>query len=67
MENNEIKKALYKQNPKATRVNYTEVAYEYVAYINDNELLRFKVPTQDMGDGKFLPEMDAKLLIRWII
>jgi hypothetical protein len=67
MEKNEIKKLLYKQDPIATRVNYTETEYDYVAYVNEDYLVKFKVPTSDMGDGKFTPEMQAKYLIRWIV
>lgn len=28
--------------------------------------VNFVIPTNDMGEADFLPEMDSKLLIRWM-
>ena len=69
MEKNEIKKALYKQNPEANfQMIRKGVAY-YAATIEEdgyeNEV-RFEIPVSDMGDSDFLLYMQAKLLIRWI-
>ena len=69
MEKNEIKKALYKQKPIATLLFIRkEVAY-YTASVemdDANYAIRFEVPVNDMGDADYFPEMDAKLLIRYI-
>lgn len=66
MEKNEIKKAVYKQNPKANlKFIRKSVAY-YNATIDDSILITFEVPTDDMGDADFFNEMDAKLLLRWL-
>lgn len=70
MELNEIKKALYKQSPDAIMfcINKNGINYE-ASIINEgsNVHLTFVVPINDMGDADFLPTMEAKLLIRWII
>ena len=67
MEKNEVKKKLYKQNPKAT-FNFIRkgVAY-YTTEINETFQIFFEIPVIDMGDADFESTMDAKLLIRWII
>ena len=73
MEKNEVKKALYKQNPKAT-FNFIRkgVAY-YRTEIRGEESIPqtlpifFEIPVIDMGDADFESTMDAKLLIRWIV
>ncbi len=70
MELNDIKKALYKQSPEAKMfcVNKYGVNYEATITVNDIPVkLTFQVPLIDMGDADFLPVMEAKLLIRWII
>ncbi len=70
MEKNEIKKALYKQNPKATfKFIRKGVAY-YLTIIESENYepveIRFEVPVLDMGDADFEYSMDSKYLIRWI-
>jgi hypothetical protein len=67
MELNEIKKALYKENPHAVlKMVRRGVAY-YSAHLVSNDLVvQFQVPVEDMGDADFLSSMDSKLLIRWI-
>ncbi len=66
MELNEIKKILYKQNPKAV-LHFIKggVAYSSTS-ISDEENITFNVPVNDMGDAPFYKEMEAKHLIRWI-
>lgn len=73
MEKNEIKKALYKQNPKATLVNIRKGVANYETRIEINGefapksiLIFFEIPVQDMGAADFYPEMESKLLNRWI-
>ena len=66
MELNEIKKALYRQKPLATFSKIRKGNAYYVADIENKNLL-FEIPIVDMGDADFLPDMDAKLLIRWIV
>lgn len=73
MELNEIKKALYRENPKAyfKRANSESLVYE--AIIDDFEaitkicFLTFIVPIEEIGDATFETEMPAKLLIRYIV
>jgi len=75
MEKNEIKKALYKQNPIA-KLDYIRKgnAY-YYTYVNkhfddgtfESHDVRFEIPINDMGDADFGAEMESKLLQRWIM
>jgi hypothetical protein len=67
MEKNEIKKALYKENPIANIVSVTKDGINYATVINDNYSVYFRIPFNDIGDAKFEPHMDGKYLIRWII
>jgi hypothetical protein len=66
MEKNDIKKSLYKQNPNA-HIQFVRKGIVY--YYADLEEMRvhFQVPVEDMGDADFLPTMEGKLLIRWIV
>ena len=66
MELNDIKKALYKQNPKAV-LDYIRkgVAY-YWTSLEDGTKITFVIPISDMGDADFLGHMDSKVLNRWI-
>jgi hypothetical protein len=69
MEKNEIKKALYKQNPKAEFKFIRKGVAHYLTIIElDYEPveIRFEVPVIDMGDADFEYYMEAKYLIRWI-
>ena len=71
MEKNEIKKALYKQKPMAT-IQFIRIGVAYYeATIRDDEGLKvmvgFQVPVSDMGDTDYFPQMDAKLLNRYIV
>jgi hypothetical protein len=69
MEKNEIKKALYKQNPKAT-FKFIRKGVAYYSSIIESESepveIRFEVPVSDMGDADFEYLMDSKYMIRWI-
>jgi len=70
MEKNEVKKALYKQNPKAElKFIRKGVAYHLTVIEFETEpvQINFEVPVNDMGDADFEPFIDAKLLIRWIV
>lgn len=71
---NEIKKLLYKQKPKAELLFIRKgVAYYDTVLVVEEEPMKihktffFEVPIEDMGEADFLPEMDAKLLIRWLV
>lgn len=66
MEINEIKKALYRQKPKATIVFIRKNVAYYKTELSDGIKLRFEIPVEDMGDADFFPEMEAKFLIRWV-
>lgn len=71
MEKNEIKKALYKQNPTAD-FQYIRKGNAYystkINYQTPNEfLVTFEIPVEDMGDADFFAEMESKLLQRWIM
>ena len=69
MEKNEIKKALYKQNPKA-EFKFIRKGVSYYSAIIESESepveIRFEVPVSDMGDADFEYLMNSKYLIRWI-
>lgn len=64
-----IKKELYKQKPAASlKFIRLGVAY-YTAQLNSegkSQEIEFQVPVNDMGETDFLPEMDGKLLNRYI-
>lgn len=64
---NEIKKALYKQRPIAELTHIRGGKAFYQTTINENDVVRFEVPIDDMGDADFFPEMDGKLMIRWLV
>lgn len=75
MTKNDIKKILYKQNPKA-KLNYIRkgIAY-YDTFITTEKTedklpesfkVVFEIPVIDMGDADFFQEMDSKYLNRWI-
>lgn len=67
MELNDIKKALYKENPRAVLKHIRKGVVYYSAHIPSvDEIIQFEVPVNDMGDADFLSHMDSKLLIRWI-
>lgn len=67
MEKNEIKKALYKQDPMAYLVVIKKGNLNYATKLEDNTTVLFEVPVSDIGDAGFFSEMSAKLLIRWIV
>lgn len=75
MTKNEIKKSLYKQNPK---VNFDYIRKGIAYYktfittekteekISESLQVFFEIPIIDMGDADFFQEMEGKYLIRWI-
>lgn len=70
MTENEIKKALYKEKPMANFVSANKGGMLYTTIIrevNESERVNFFVPFSDIGDAIFYPNMDAKLLIRYLI
>lgn len=63
----EIKKELYKLNPYAHFIS-AKKGNLYYEYINeDNMVILFKIPFDDMGDAAFGKIERAKLLIRYIV
>jgi len=75
MTKNEIKKLLYKQNPKANFAYIRKgiVYYKTIVYtekidkkISEAFQVLFEIPVVDMGDADFFQEMEGKYLIRWI-
>lgn len=68
MELNEIKKALYKENPHATLKHIRKGTAYYSSHVPSlDKVIQFEIPVEDMGDADFLAHMDSKLLIRWIV
>lgn len=63
---NEIKKELYRQKPVAYLVKIYQGVIYYTANI-DSGPVNFEVPVSDLGDASFEAQMDAKLLIRWLV
>lgn len=73
MQQNELKKELYKQNPLAKFQFIRKGHAYYEAVLNlephndpDTFFVSFMIPVDDMGETDFTPTMPAKLLIRWI-
>ena len=65
MTNTAIKKATYKEKPVAHfKMIRSGVAY-YHADLSEFKV-QYEIPVHDMGTADFTPEMDAKLLNRWI-
>ena len=66
LELNEIKKHFYKEKTKAFfKFIRKGVAY-YESEALGNYVVNFEISVNDMGDAEFLPEMEARHLIRWI-
>ena len=68
MDENEIKKALYKEKPTAY-LKSNDDGYEYYSTIESmNLLVRFNIPVSDMGTSihRFKAQMPAHELIRWL-
>lgn len=68
-ENIEIKKELYKQKPKAL---FQRIIKGYAIYMTDQLKpylfdIYFNVPLDDIGETAFYPEMEAHLLIRYLV
>lgn len=63
MNENETKKYLYKEKPKAILYEETNDALYYRVIAKDINL-NFVVPKNDMGTARFTSVMDAQLLIR---
>lgn len=63
----EIKKELYKLNPFAHFISAKKghLYYEYIR--EDNMIVLFKIPFEDMGDAAFGKIERAKLLIRYLV
>lgn len=62
----EIKKLLYKTKPLAKIESVSKKGIHYECEISDR-MLHFIVPINDIGDGTFGVELQAQLLIRYII
>lgn len=66
METNDIKKALYKEKPKANLEGVTQHNIIYTTKLKNGTIILFDIPISDLGNTVFLSEMDAKLLVKWI-
>ena len=74
MEKNEIKKALYNQNPTADFQYIRKGKAIYSVKLNVDNIFGmngivvfFEIPVEDMGDADFGLRMEAKLLQRWMM
>lgn len=67
MEINEIKKELYRLNLFAHFISAKKGALYYEYIREDNMIILFKIPFEDMGEAAFGKIERAKLLIRWIV
>lgn len=67
MTQNEIKKALYKENPPAVLKEVLKGHLYYSTILGDGEVIRFLIPIDDLGDASFYCQMEAKYLIRYIL
>jgi hypothetical protein len=66
MEKNDLKKLLYLNKPTAYLLYIRKGYAYYKSTVNEVEIM-FDIPVTDMGDADFFPEMDGKLLARWIV
>lgn len=66
METNDIKKSLYKEKPVAYFSSSNKTGLLYYAHIGEI-CIWFRIPYSDIGDATFLPEMEAKHLIRYLV
>ena len=61
MEKNEIKKALYKENPQAVLKHIRKGVVYYSAHLTSTEqVVQFEVPVDDIEDAHFLSNIDGK-------
>ena len=68
MELNEIKKKLYKENPRAYLTDVRRDGIGYKTGLGDSDTtITFLVPISEIGDVIWDVVMDAKLLIRYIV
>lgn len=63
---NEVKKALYRENPPAELKRIRKNYIDYEAKLQDGSTIYFSVHMNDIGDATFYTIMESKLLIRWI-
>jgi hypothetical protein len=67
MEKNEVKKLLYKEDPKACLLDVAKDGIRYLSEVSNGKIgLTFLVPLNEMGETKWKAFMDARLLIRYI-
>ncbi len=64
---NTLKKELYKQKPKAELLLINKDGMRYEALLDGIGSVVFVIPLNEIEDGRFYNEMDAKLLIRWLL
>lgn len=67
---NEIKKLVYKQQPKALfeKLRGGVAYYVFSVVVSDStSYFHAEIPVKDMGSTDFLCEMEAKFLLRWLI
>lgn len=72
MEKNDIKKALYREKPVATRMmtgtDEEDGKYHwYCTSLTSGAVVAFKVPEKEMGESLFESAVPAQLLIRWLV
>ncbi len=65
MEKNEIKKALYREKPIASLIHLFEGVKCYKTYLENGTAVAFEVPSEEAVG--FSSEMNAQLLIRWMV
>lgn len=66
MTKTEIKKALYRQKPKAHLEFIRKSIAYYHADLKETRVF-FNIPVDDMGSASFAPIMQGQLLIRWLV
>lgn len=65
---NELKKILYKEKPTAKLLSVNRTGIKYTTEIAEGPApVNFFVPMVDIGDGEFMSEMPAQLLIRYLV
>ena len=66
MEQNELKKRIYKEKPNAVFVNAYKGHLNYHSELEDGTQIPISIPFEDLADAPFDKNIETKFLIRWI-
>lgn len=67
MNKNEIKKAIYREKPRAFATIIVDGHLYFMCHLEDKSSPTFKIPIEELKGATWdCQEMDAKLLLRWL-